>query len=581
MSDAAVYAVRLCKGHGEWVWVLVDDFLPSSLMSGALYFCNSKERNEFWPSLVEKAMAKLAGSFQCLEGGMVSMGFTGFSGTSHALGGGTEFSVRPELGSPALNAEAMWKVIETAGAEGWAMETSPYGIFDLKDRMGLVAAHAYTVLDGALVGEHRLVRCRNTWGAREWKGAWSDKSKKWDEYPEYAHLRDEKEDGIFFIPLFSENKKDFLRLHKSFSLVIPEHDEQEGNTFVAELREAYGDKWGTDSRDRNFTPHFDSPWIDQKFSFSQWMEESCRFFLGGNPFGGELELSIPQMTRNDPPTKHNCSCLHNNWQLGIEVKGTEPVTFAVSSPFKICFSPTSKTEDGSAARRRFVYDDNIEDDAAWPRYSTSSDVTLKPGTWLVHVSATKAELSKFLGDAGAVVKLKPGAPLTILGEAPAASGYVEAVTQYEAGTENAQPSQWRLTVSEETEATFSADIEQLGGGDEDGWDMFEYWMWIRFNVSEKKEYNWEEYDWEPGWIGEGFGEEANLLKESEGGMYHFEAGVFISHMDYFQGSWLGKLPKGTHVMGLVGTDVCPGKCRITAVVTSTEGKNDCITCEKL
>ena len=29
----------------------------------------------------------------------------------------------------------------------------------------------------------RLVCIRNPWGSGEWKGAWSDKSKKWEEHP--------------------------------------------------------------------------------------------------------------------------------------------------------------------------------------------------------------------------------------------------------------------------------------------------------------------------------------------------------------------------------------------------------------
>ncbi|XP_062262442.1 calpain-5-like [Platichthys flesus] len=173
---------------GEWVDVVVDDRLPT--VNGGLIYCHSKDNNEFWSALLEKAYAKLAGCYESLEGGNTGEAVVDFSGAvAEAINLEEEAFYKDQEKQDKLF-EDLLKVYDRGGIISCSIKAEPHEI-EAKMANGLVKGHAYAItavkkvrLGHGLLAYFKnetipLMRMRNPWGKIEWKGAWSDSSEEW------------------------------------------------------------------------------------------------------------------------------------------------------------------------------------------------------------------------------------------------------------------------------------------------------------------------------------------------------------------------------------------------------------------
>lgn len=176
---------------GQWVEVVIDDLLPT--IDGKLIFTHSRERGEFWCALLEKAYAKLYGSYEALEGGNLSDALVDLtSGVSAHLDltiGGyvDDFEKRKQL------FKMMSKEMAEHSLMCCAITPHSHEEAEMRTNVGLVKGHAYgitacrkinigdTGLFSIFKGAQkvRMVRLKNPWGEREWNGAFSDGSPEW------------------------------------------------------------------------------------------------------------------------------------------------------------------------------------------------------------------------------------------------------------------------------------------------------------------------------------------------------------------------------------------------------------------
>lgn len=185
---AGIFHFRFWR-FGEWVDVVVDDRLPT--VNGKLLYCHSKDQNEFWSALVEKAYAKMYGCYEALDGGNTADALVDFTGGVSEPMDLLENGFRDDEEKRQDLFERALKVHDRGGLISCSIKATTAADMEARLSCGLVKGHAYAVTDvrrvrlghGLLAffrsDKLTMIRMRNPWGQKEWSGPWSDGSEEW------------------------------------------------------------------------------------------------------------------------------------------------------------------------------------------------------------------------------------------------------------------------------------------------------------------------------------------------------------------------------------------------------------------
>ncbi|CAI2385633.1 unnamed protein product [Moneuplotes crassus] len=198
INKSGIYVLRfLIKGHPEFI--TVDDYVPYCNYSKTLAFAQKVTKN-IWPILVEKAWAKINGSYEDIERGSPTDGLNSLvpysiqSFTKDDLEGNSELEENIHKASK-LNyiLAASSKVTKGESDRKLHVEDPLSGI--ISDHCYIISG-SYKVRIGTTT-EH-ILKISNPWATQTYKGTWSDQDSKWTEELKEMVDFSKKNDGEFY-----------------------------------------------------------------------------------------------------------------------------------------------------------------------------------------------------------------------------------------------------------------------------------------------------------------------------------------------------------------------------------------------
>ena len=213
-SPKGIYCFRFFKNL-KWRYVIIDDRLPcekvfDSNQPKILFFAHCRQHNEFWVPLIEKAYAKIHGSYIDLNSGFIDDGLVDMTGlVSKKILKNNELQINSpkidefwnllkEYSTLKFDKDLYTKSGKKVTSKYYTRNKSMIGCSVVGNgtesrvviqghSVGIIAGHAYSILDVFEIPkpkskkkrkQSRLLRLRNPWGHTEWNGKWCDDSEE-------------------------------------------------------------------------------------------------------------------------------------------------------------------------------------------------------------------------------------------------------------------------------------------------------------------------------------------------------------------------------------------------------------------
>ena len=187
LSHGGVYTVKLFI-DGKWRWIVIDDWIPLDSERMPVFCSTGGDPSAgVWISLIEKAIAKLHGSYQAID---MSVGSThpmekppsAASCTVDFTGG---IGLSRNLHQEEFCSEEWWNEFLNITARGAHIIATTSG--DDSSRfieVGLCANHSYSVQSIRSINGFRLLNLRSPYQKITWVGEWNDTSPLWEQHPD-------------------------------------------------------------------------------------------------------------------------------------------------------------------------------------------------------------------------------------------------------------------------------------------------------------------------------------------------------------------------------------------------------------
>lgn len=223
VNRAGIYALRFFIRGKPWI-ITIDDEFAWSRDKDELLFAKLGSESQIWGPLVEKAWAKMKGSYDNADGGF------GVSGT-RALIGCPVYYWKSEHNME-FTTEVFEFLLRADGLDFFMSADTGGGGDDTRNECGIANSHSYSIISAFKMNGHNMLMIRNPWGSTDYSIDWNSEDPNWnladniDHVPYDVDPRTSNEDGIFFV-----EDKDFMPCFEGFQVGVYREDEGYANNW--------------------------------------------------------------------------------------------------------------------------------------------------------------------------------------------------------------------------------------------------------------------------------------------------------------------------------------------------------------